>query len=126
MSFSSDNSSLKTMDKIFKCEICGKHFNAKAHLKQHLNKKYKCTLNAKISNELNNDIVDNENYKNIIDELKKRDEDFSELKKQYKKMENEFNFLVKQHKKISEIVTMTNFIIKNDKSFTNDVVCENN
>jgi len=112
------------MVKGFKCELCGKEFNAKAHLKQHLNKKYKCSMN--IASELDScSIVENNDYVNIIAELKKRDEEFTEYKKKYKKLESEHNFLIKQYKKISEIITMTNLFIKNDPTPSNQLSCEN-
>ncbi len=84
-------------NKSFQCEICGKGFNTKAHLKQHLNKKYKCGL------PLNNSSSEAINTE-FMNMLKNKDMIISELKENNKHLTANNIYLSKQIKLIKNII----------------------
>lgn len=55
------------INNVFSCENCNKTFNSKAHLNQHLKKKYKCTKPINLIDNIDLSIIDKNEYKQIIE-----------------------------------------------------------
>jgi Zinc finger, C2H2 type len=98
-------------NKTFQCEICGKSFNTKAHLKQHLNKKYKCVLQQD-DNSLQPSIMSE--YANLTNLLKQKEQQIVELKKKNKKLTSDNMVLLKQFKSIQGILNNLFIYFKNN------------
>lgn len=97
------NSDTICKDFAYLCKNCGKNFDSKAHLKQHLNKKYKCgnvnELNKQNMYELTT-IDDNE----LINELKELHISNLNYKKKIILLEKENSYLKYQMENISDII----------------------
>ena len=92
------------------CPVCFKHFNTKAHLKQHLNKKYKCSKNAEPeltsssdNTQINDDSTFN-TYNALLNDVKKKHAIYVQCK-------NQNNILTKENKYLkNQLINIANTI----------------
>ena len=92
------------------CPVCFKHFNTKAHLKQHLNKKYKCSKNAETeftSSGETTPMIDEKSfntYNSLLNDIKTKHS-------MYTKCKNENNLLRKENKYLkNQLINIANTI----------------
>jgi len=95
------------------CPMCNKIFNSKSHLKQHLNKKYKCIQNNQATNlPLIEDANNLDTYYDILNDLKKKQENHTCFLNQIETLTKENKYLKSQLINVLDIVKNTFLTVK--------------